>query len=223
MRLDGATIAAVRDYLRKHRVQLSYHGAQSLFSSRLLLGELRFGAMVNERAFDRDHRPRDVAALAACLGPARPSREVGASACAARRPALRVVRIAHGGRHVAGEVRPLPLPSRRRLPAAGDDQRRGCRARRRRCGAGTARRHRGARFGRRRRRTRLPTKLERRQEALDAAIRAFAGLEDEAAARERLQELRTARDEARDRHDQLARGLRARDHRQRWRLGLAHA
>ena len=53
MRLDGATIAAVRDYLRKNRVKLSYHGAQSLFSSRLLLGELRFGEMENDRAFDQ--------------------------------------------------------------------------------------------------------------------------------------------------------------------------
>jgi len=45
--------------------------------------------------------------------------------------------------------------------------------------------------------------LEQRQDALDVAIRTFAGLEDEAAARERLQELRAARDEARERHDQF--------------------
>jgi hypothetical protein len=40
MRLGGATIAAVRDYLRKHRVTLSYHGVQSLFSSRRALTTL---------------------------------------------------------------------------------------------------------------------------------------------------------------------------------------
>ena len=45
--------------------------------------------------------------------------------------------------------------------------------------------------------------LTRRQEALDKAIRTFAGLEDEQVARERLQELREARDRARDRHDEL--------------------
>jgi hypothetical protein len=45
--------------------------------------------------------------------------------------------------------------------------------------------------------------VTRRQEALDKAIRTFAGLEDEQVARERLQELREARDQARDRHDEL--------------------
>jgi hypothetical protein len=45
--------------------------------------------------------------------------------------------------------------------------------------------------------------LARRQDALDKAIRTFEGLEDEQAARERLQELRAARDEARERHDEL--------------------
>jgi hypothetical protein len=45
--------------------------------------------------------------------------------------------------------------------------------------------------------------LARAQDALDKTIRAFAGLEDEQAARERLQELREARDRARDRHDDL--------------------
>jgi Recombinase zinc beta ribbon domain len=45
--------------------------------------------------------------------------------------------------------------------------------------------------------------VARRQEALDRAIRSFAGLEDEEAARERLQELRAARDQARVRHDEL--------------------
>jgi hypothetical protein len=46
--------------------------------------------------------------------------------------------------------------------------------------------------------------LARRQDALDSAIRAFAGVEDEAATRERLQELRAARDQAREHHDDLA-------------------
>jgi len=45
--------------------------------------------------------------------------------------------------------------------------------------------------------------LARRQEALDKAIRTFEGLEDEQAARGRLQELRAARDQARERHDEL--------------------
>jgi hypothetical protein len=45
--------------------------------------------------------------------------------------------------------------------------------------------------------------LQRAQAALDAAIRAFAGMEDEDAARERLLELRAARDGAQERVDRL--------------------
>ncbi|HKG44254.1 MAG TPA: recombinase family protein, partial [Gaiellaceae bacterium] len=51
MRLEGTTIAAVRDYLQKRRVALSYHGVQSLFANRLLLGELHFGTFENLSAF----------------------------------------------------------------------------------------------------------------------------------------------------------------------------
>ena len=46
-------------------------------------------------------------------------------------------------------------------------------------------------------------KLNRAQDDLNAALRAFAGLEDEAAATERLSELRDARDYAQERVDQL--------------------
>jgi hypothetical protein len=45
--------------------------------------------------------------------------------------------------------------------------------------------------------------LARKQEALDAAISAFDGLQDEPAARDRLLQLREERDVARDRHDEL--------------------
>jgi hypothetical protein len=45
--------------------------------------------------------------------------------------------------------------------------------------------------------------LEVAQSALDAAFRTFAGFEDEPAARERLTELRAARDAARDHVEQL--------------------
>jgi site-specific DNA recombinase len=45
--------------------------------------------------------------------------------------------------------------------------------------------------------------LARRQEVLDKAIRTLAGLEDEEATRERLQQLRAARDQAQERHDEL--------------------
>ncbi len=47
------------------------------------------------------------------------------------------------------------------------------------------------------------TAVEQAQADLDAAFRAFAGFEDETAARERLAELRATRDAAQDRLDQL--------------------
>ncbi len=52
MRADGATIATVRDYLRANGISRSYHGTASLLKSRLLIGEVVFGA---NRA-----RPEDV-------------------------------------------------------------------------------------------------------------------------------------------------------------------
>jgi hypothetical protein len=50
--------------------------------------------------------------------------------------------------------------------------------------------------------------LERAQGDLNAAIRAFDGLEDETAARDRLAELRDRRDRAQDHVDHLGSGLR---------------
>lgn len=52
MRADGATVMEVRDYLRANGVNRSYHGTQALLRSRIVLGELRFGEIVNEHAHD---------------------------------------------------------------------------------------------------------------------------------------------------------------------------
>ena len=37
----------VRDYLRENGIERSFHGVQSLWASRIVLGELRFGELVN--------------------------------------------------------------------------------------------------------------------------------------------------------------------------------
>jgi site-specific DNA recombinase len=202
MRLDGATIAAIRDYLRKNRVRLSYHGVQSLFSSRLLLGELRFGSMLNETAFQPVIDPETWQRLQRVSVPR--GRRAKSERLLARLGVLRcgtcdsrmVVGTSQG--HY-GFYRCPPIgdcPQRVGISAnaaervvveavqellAGIEGRASVEG-----GTNDA-----------------AAELERRQEALDAAIRAFAGLEDEAAARERLQELRAARDEAREIHDQL--------------------
>jgi site-specific DNA recombinase len=51
MRIQGATIKACREHLRKRGVKVSYRGVQLAFASKLLLGELHFGKHVNEHAF----------------------------------------------------------------------------------------------------------------------------------------------------------------------------
>jgi site-specific DNA recombinase len=49
-RAKGATIREVREHLRAHVIDLSYHGVQALLGSRFYLGELHFGALVNLEA-----------------------------------------------------------------------------------------------------------------------------------------------------------------------------
>jgi site-specific DNA recombinase len=202
-RVEGATIAAVRDYLGKSGIKRSYHGAQALLTSRMLLGELRFGAdLVNEDAFpaivdaktwqrlQRVHVPRGRRAksdrLLARLGVLR------CGTCGARM-------VVGTGQGRYGFYRCPPVgdcPQRVTISAtvaeaavvqavqellAGIEGRASVES-----GVGEA-----------------ADELARTQDALEKAIRSFAGLEDEQAARERLQELRAARDQVRERHDQL--------------------
>jgi site-specific DNA recombinase len=203
MRLEGATIDAVRDYLRKHQVKLSYHGVQSKFSSRLLLGELRFGSMVNDAAFtpvidgetwqrlQRVSVPRGRRAksdrLLARLGVLR------CGSCGARM----VVGSANNGAYPIYRCPPVGDCSQRvtisatvaeqTVSEAVQDALAGI--------EGSASIESGV--------GQAVDELSRRQDALDAAFRAFDGLEDEDAAREKLRELREARDQARERHDEL--------------------
>ena len=50
MRTDGATVASVREHLASRGVERSYHGVTSLLSSRVVLGEIHFGKLVNLEA-----------------------------------------------------------------------------------------------------------------------------------------------------------------------------
>ncbi|HEY1318015.1 MAG TPA: recombinase family protein, partial [Gaiella sp.] len=52
LRANGATVMEVREYLRAHGVDRSFHGTQALLRSRIVLGELRFGEMLNEQAHE---------------------------------------------------------------------------------------------------------------------------------------------------------------------------
>lgn len=203
MRLDGATITTVRGYLRKNRVRISYHGVQSLFSSRLLLGELRFGSMVNTDAFPPVIDPGTWQRLQRVSVPR--GRRAKSERLLARLGVLRCGTC--GSRMVVGSSQ--GQYGLYRCPPVGDCPQRVTISAQVAEHAvveavqellagieGRASVEGGVRDA--------ANELERRQVELEAAIRTLAGLEDEAAARERLQELRVARDEARERHDQLA-------------------
>jgi DNA invertase Pin-like site-specific DNA recombinase len=200
MRLDGATIATIRSYLRHRRVTLSYHGVQSLFGSRLLLGELRFGEMLNEHAFPPVIDPETFQRLQRVSVPR--GRRAKSERLLARLGVLRCgtcgARMSVGssqGQYALYRCPPVgDCPQRVTISAevaeaavvaAVKELLSGLEGRASLDLDGAA------------------DDLSQAQDALDAAIRAFAGLEDEAAAKGRLQELRAARDEARDRHDDL--------------------
>jgi site-specific DNA recombinase len=202
MRLEGATLAVVRDYLRKHRVRLSYHGVQSLFSNRLLLGELHFGEMVNERAFDQVINVETWTRLQRVAVPR--GRRAKSERLLARLGVLRCgtcdSRMVVGTSQnqyalyrcppvgdcpqrvtISAEVAERTVVEAVQELLAGIEGRASVES-----GVGEA-----------------AEDVARRQDALDKAIRTFEDLGDEQAARKRLQELRAARDQARERHDQL--------------------
>lgn len=205
LRAEGATVKDVRAYLRAQGVERSYHGVQALLHSRIVLGELHFGEKVNEGAHP------------AIVDEATWRRVQAVSLPRGRRPAsdrllarLGVLRCAScGSRMVTGSTdqggKRYPMY---RCSPVGDCQRRVTisadlaervvvdETRRLLAGMrGSASVEAGAEQAAR--------ELGRRQADLDAAIQSFAGLENEIAARDRLAELRAARDEAQDRLAEL--------------------
>ncbi|MDP9344308.1 MAG: recombinase family protein, partial [Actinomycetota bacterium] len=52
LRADGATIHDVRAYLAQHGIERSYHGVTALLASRVVLGEIHFGGLVNLQAHE---------------------------------------------------------------------------------------------------------------------------------------------------------------------------
>lgn len=46
-RAEGASLIAIRDFLREHGINRSWRGAQELLKNRIYLGELHFGSLVN--------------------------------------------------------------------------------------------------------------------------------------------------------------------------------
>jgi DNA invertase Pin-like site-specific DNA recombinase len=203
MRADGATIADVRKYLRRHGIERSYHGTQSLLQSRMLLGELRFGEYLNETAFPAVVSVETWQRVQRAT--VRRGRRAKSERLLARLDVLRcgtcdarmVVGTANHGNYPLYRCPPIgDCPRRVTISAdiaervvvdAVKDLLAGIEGRASVEGGALA----------------AADDLARKQEALDAAISAFDGLQDEPAARERLLQLREERDVARDRHDEL--------------------
>jgi site-specific DNA recombinase len=206
MRADGATVKEIRAYLTANGIQRSYHGTTTLLRSRLLVGEIAFGkwagkcaAIVDRATWDRAQAvsvPRGRRAkserLLARLGVLR------CGTCGARM----VVGTANHGRYALYRCPPTgDCPQRMTVSAelveglVTDAVRAALEGMVGRASADTDAQA-------------AEVALERAQADMDSAIRAFAGVQDEPVALERIGELRAARDAARDRVHEL-RGLRS--------------
>lgn len=196
LRLGGATIKEVRAFLREHGIERSYHGVQAMLASRVYLGELRFGELHNPAA----HEPIvERVTWEAVQGERRGARQ-SSDRLLARLGVLRCGTC--GSRMVVGmqtqNGRRYPFY---RCPPVGDCPRRVT------IGAEMVERFVVERVKVRHAELRgrasveadaqrAEERAERAQGDLDAAIRAFSGMEAEAAVVERLRELRDTRDEA---------------------------
>jgi DNA invertase Pin-like site-specific DNA recombinase len=206
MRADNATFPEIRRFLREHGIIRSQHAVYLMFSNRLYLGELRFGKLVNLNAHEalvsrelfnaaqRTKVPRGRYAksdrLLARLGVLRHevcgSRMVAGSQVRNGRSypyyrcppsnecTDRVTITAEIVEEIVAKATREALADEEGRASAEDDAQR------------SAARH------------------EKAQADLDAAFRAFAGMEDEAGAVERLRELREARDVARAEDERLS-------------------
>jgi site-specific DNA recombinase len=208
MRAEGATIADVRAFLAGRGIDRSYHGVGALLTSRVVLGEVHFGELSNPAAHpaivDADTWRRVQRARAPR------GRKPKSDRLLARLSVLRCASC--DARMVVGSANHGGYPLYRCPPTGDCDRRvtisadlvegivvdavRGALA----DAEGRASAEQNVRDA--------EQAAQRAQADLDAAIRAFAGLEDEHAARDRLGELRAAREDAVDRLEQLG-GARA--------------
>jgi len=206
LRADGATIANVRTYLASVGVVLSYTAVTNLLRSRVVLGELHFGkyepnlqaweAIVDRETFDRVQRyvaPRGRQAqserLLARLGVLRCAGCGSAMVASVQKQQGKPYYYYRCGAKtdcterstISATIVEAEVVKAVRATLADKQGRASIESGRR-----------GAEL-----------ELEVAQSALDAAFRTFAGFEDEPAARERLTELRAARDAARDHVERL--------------------
>jgi site-specific DNA recombinase len=203
LRAGGATVMQVREHLREHGIERSFHGTQALLTSRIVLGELSFGEMVNTESHpaivdtatwttvQRARSPRGRRAksdrLLARLGVLR------CGSCGSRM----VVGTANHGDYPLYRCPPIGDCTRRVTISADFAEKVVVKAVKDRLEGmrGTASTDHGIADAER--------DLEHADRELDAAVEAFTGLDDIASARERLSTLREQRDHARARVDEL--------------------
>jgi site-specific DNA recombinase len=206
LRSEGATVMQVREYLREHGIERSFHGTHALLQSRIPLGELHFGDLVNTsshaaivdagtwQAVQRMRSPRGRRAkserLLARLGVLR------CGTCGAR--LVVGSSVSRGNRYYFYRCNPTSDCPQRVTISAGVAERTVVEAVKNLLEgiAGHASLDDGI----------VEAELEfgTAEKELDAAVRAFSGLDDVEAARERLTELRVRRDAARERLVELA-------------------
>jgi DNA invertase Pin-like site-specific DNA recombinase len=199
MRAGGATVKDVREHLRRHGIERSFNGVQSMLSSRIYIGELRFGEHLKKQHPQLAIVPEDIwNAVQHARSPR--GRRPKSERLLSRLGVLRCGTC--GARMVVGTANRSNYWLYR-CPPVGDCQRRvtisaeiaesvvveatkqlldGI--------SGTASLGSGIEPAR--------AEVERLEGELDAAVRAFSGLDDVEAARERLTELRDERDRARE-------------------------
>lgn len=203
MRGDGATVGAVQEHLARHGVVRSYHGTEAFLRSRVVLGEIRFGKLHNPDAhpaiIDADlwHR------VQATVTPG--GRKAKSERLLARLGVLRCGTC--GARMVVGSSNHSRYPVYRCPPNGGCPKRVTISAElAEQVVSATVREALGKVEGRasvERNAREAEVERERAQAALDRAIRAFDGLGDEQATRDRLAELRADRDAAVERVEHL--------------------
>lgn len=205
LRAGGATIKSVREFLHERGIERSFHGVQALLSSRMLLGELRFGEKVNPTAFPPlidAETWQQLQRLKLPRGP-RPKSErllarLGVLRCASCEARMIVGSQDRNGRRY-GMYRCPPVGDCARRVAISADLVERIVVERVQELLGTMRGSASVATGA----EEAAREVERAQAELDAAIRTFTGLDDESAVRERLAELRDGRDAARERLDEL--------------------
>lgn len=207
-RANGATVMDVRDYLWERGIERSFHGVTALLASRIYLGELRFGDLLNEQSHKpivdeqtwhavqkmrspRGRRPKSERLLAR-LGVLR------CGTCGARL----VVGSTRQGAKAYSFYRCNPTSDCPQRVTISADLAESCVVEDvRRLIAGMQGKAAGDDIA-----AEAERAYQAAEDALTAAVEAFDGLGDLPAARQRLLALREARDEARDRLEMLTAG-----------------